>query len=162
MDRDTYFRSVYDRLIADGFEMNRDKIGDLFVDIAKKKEFRLKWMATKLNIFVIMSNVNSISKDLIQWFSSVSLEYTITYKTGLPRGVQSGAGCFALLVSTNVNEDAKRWVQQKPKKHFAAFEMPVICDLSNNQIYYCQKTPIWGAIYYNFFREFIWKNFSVI
>ena len=162
MDHDTYIKSVNDRLIIDGFELSSDKIGDFKVGIGKKKEFRFKWVATQLQIFVIMSSVTNISKDLIQWFSSVSLDYTLIYKKGLPRGLQSGAACFALLVSTNVNEEAKKWVQQIPKKHFAAFEMPVICDLSNNQIYYCQKTPILGGIYYKFFREFICKNFRVI
>ena len=162
MDQDTYFKSVNDRLIINGFQLGSDKIGDFDVEIGKKKEFRLKWIATQLNIFVIMSSVNRIPKDTIQWFSKTSLDYALTHKKGLPRGFQSGIVCFALLVCKNVDEDAMKWVQRIPKRRFAAIEMPVISDLSNNQIYYCQKTPIAGGIYFKFFRELILKNFKVM
>lgn len=40
------------------------------------------------------------------------------------------------------------------------FEMPILYDLSKNCLYYYKETPIWGQIYYEYFREYIIKNFS--
>jgi len=157
MDQNTYLKTVYEKLRQDGFELTKDKINEFDVVVATKKQFKLSWFATQMNIFAIMGVANNVSKSVIGNFSKISLDYAIKKKKGLPRGLQAGVVSFALLVSLNVNEDAKQWVQQRPKKHFAAFEMPVIFDLRINELYYYDKTPIFGAIYYKSFRSFIEK-----
>lgn len=160
LEENIYLKNVYEKLRRDNFELMNDRIDEFSVVVATKKQFKLSWAATQLNIFVIMGVSEHISKDVIENFSKISLDYTIKKKKGLPRGLQAGVASFALLVSSNIDEDAKRWVQQKPKKHFAAFEVPVIFDEKSNKLYYCDKTPLWGRIYYKFFRKFIEKYFK--
>lgn len=159
-DKNIYFETVHEKLRQDGFELFDDKICGLGVVIATKKEFRLSWFATQMNIFAIMSAVKNVSKDVIEDFSKCSIEYAIKHKGGLPRGLHTGVCSFALLVSSNIEEDAKQWVQKRPKRHFAAAEIPVLYDLKSNELFYYKKTPIWGAIYYGFFRTFIEKYFK--
>jgi len=155
-----YLKNVYEKLRRDEFELMNDRIDEFSVAVATKKQSKLSWLATQMNIFVIMSISKYASKDEIENFSKLSLDYTIKKKRGLPRGLQANVVSFALLASSNISEDAKEWIQQKPKKHFAAFEVPIIFDTRSNRLYYCDKTPLWGAIYYKFFRKFIEKYFK--
>jgi hypothetical protein len=159
-DQKTHLKGMYKKLSQDGFELTEDKISEFDTIVATKKQFELSWFATQLNIFVIMGVSNDISRDVIKDFSKISLDYAIKHNRGLPRGLQAGVVSFAFLVSSIIGEDAKRWVQQRPQKHFAAFEMPVIFDLKNDRLYYYDKTPIWGGLYYKFFRNIIEKYFK--
>jgi hypothetical protein len=162
MDKKTYLTKVYDKLQQDGFELKADKISGLDVSVAINKKFKLAWMATQMNIFVIVGSSDRIVRDDIEIFSKNSLEYAIKNNQGLPRGVQSGVVSFSLLTSPNIDEDAKQWAKERPKKHFAAFEYPVLFDLTHNQIFYYNKTPVFGGIYYKFFRNFIEKYLKVL
>ncbi len=90
------------------------------------------------------------------------MDYSLKNNKGLPRGLRSGVVSFSLLVSSNVDESAKKFAQSRPKKHFAAFEIPAIFDLKENKFYYYEKTPFRGFIYYKSFREFIEKYFKKI
>ena len=77
------------------------------------------------------------------------------------QGLQSGVASFALLSTSSIDEEARRWIQQTPKKHWAAFEIPVIFDLNDKKIYCFNKSPFWGKMYYGFFRDFIEKYFTL-
>jgi len=155
MDTNAYFETVYKKFKQDDFELAQDEIDGFNVTVATKKQFRLSWLATQMNIFAVMGTSKAISKDVIEKFSKLSLDYAIKNNRGLPRGLQSGVASFALLVSSNVDEEAKKFVQQRPKKHFAAAEMPIVYDLREDTLYYYEKTPIWGMIYYKGFRDFV-------
>ena len=157
MEQKTYLENVYGKFNQDGFDLTNDKVNELDVVVAARKKFSLVKFATQMNTFAIMGASNNVSKDVIENFSKAALDYAIKNNKGLPRGLQSGVVCFAVLVSSNVDESAKQWVEKKPKRHFAAFEMPVIFDLRNDELYYCKKTPIWGMVYYKSFRNFIEK-----
>ncbi|MBM3247457.1 hypothetical protein FJZ17_02880 [Candidatus Pacearchaeota archaeon] len=160
MDTNTYFNKIYSKFKQEGFELQKDKINSFDVTVATKKQFKLSWFATQMNFFAIMGVSNKITKETIEEFSKSCMDYAIKDNKGLPRGIQAGVVSFALLVSSNVDEDAKKFAQERPKKHFAAFEMPIIFDLKDNTVYYYDKNPIWGFIYYKTFRNFIETYFK--
>ena len=118
------------------------------------------WFATQLKFFAIIGVSNDITKDTIENFSKNCIDYAIKNKKGLPRGLQSGVVSFVLLISLNVDDDAKKFAQERPEKHFAAFEMPIVFDLKKNELYYYNKTPTLGSIYYKTFRNFIETYFK--
>lgn len=126
-----------------------------------EEKFEAKWIATKLKIYSFVSYLPAITEQDIIDFSSECIEKALREYSGLPRGFQNGVATFNVLVSENVDPKAIAYAVSRPKKHFAAMEMPVIYDLSKNKIYYYEKTPMWGAIYYRFFREYIEKSFNV-
>lgn len=159
MDLNNYFSGVKAKFEQDGFTLQKDHISSFEVDIAKNKRFELAWLATQMNFFAAMTSSDHVTKESIEEFSKNCLDYAIKNNKGLPRGMQSGISSFALLVSSNVDEEAKKFAQKRPKKHFAAMEMPIIFDMSENKFYYYRKNPIWGFIYYKTFREFIEKYF---
>jgi hypothetical protein len=150
---------VSNKFKNDAFGVVNKKVNSIDVIVATNNKFDWKWFATKLYIFAIVGAVDKITKDIIEDHSIYSLDYALKHKVGLPRGLQAGVASFALLASYNIDEKAKKWVLSIPKKHFSAFEMPVIADLKNINLYYCKNTPVWGGIYYKFFREFIEQYF---
>ncbi|MBW2982518.1 hypothetical protein KY343_06570 [Candidatus Woesearchaeota archaeon] len=160
MGTNTYLSKVYSKLKKDGFELKKDKINSFDVTVAMKKEFKLSWLATQMNFFIIIGVSKNVKKETIENFSKNCMDYAIKNNKGLPRGIQAGVVSFALLISSKVDETAKKFTQARPKKHFAAFEMPIIFDLKENKIYYYDKNPIWGFIYYKTFRNFIERYFK--
>ena len=93
-------------------------------------------------------------------YSAQCLEYALSGAPGLPRGLQNGVVSFSVLAAPEVTEDAVAFACSRPKKHFAAFEVPVLADLTAGRLYYYDKTPLWGAIYYKYFRQYIEKSFG--
>ena len=160
MDADTYFNKTYAKFKQDGFTLQEDKIDSFNVTVATKSQFKVSWFASQLNFFAIIGVSKHITKETIENYSKNCIDYAKKNNKGLPRGLQSGVVSFALLVSSNVDEEAKKFAQKRPKKHFAAFEMPVIFDLKENKLYYYDKTPFWGSIYYESFRNFIETYFK--
>lgn len=160
MDKDDYINKIYSKFEQNGFKLQKDTVDSFEVTIATKSEFKLSWYAAQIKFFAIMGVSNNITKETIENYSKICIDYAIKNKKGLPRGLQSGIVSFALLVSLNVDEDAKKFAQERPKKHFAAFEMPLVFDLKENKLYYYEKTPNWGFIYYKTFRNFIETYFK--
>ena len=159
IDQNTYFEIVHEKLRQDKFVLRNDKLDGLNVVVATKQEFQLLWFGTQMNIFVIMGGLDNISRDVIENFSKHAIDYAIKNNHGLPLGFLSCVTSFAFLVSSGIDEDAKQFVQGSYKKHFAAFEMPVLFNLKSQELFYYKDTPLWGSIYYKFFRDFIEKFF---
>jgi transcriptional regulator with XRE-family HTH domain len=159
IDQNTYFEIVHEKLRQDKFVLTNDNIDGLNVVVATKQEFQLLWFGTQMNIFVIMGGLDNISRDVIENFSKHAIDYAIKNNQGLPLGFLSCVTSFALLVSSSIDEDAKQFVQGSYKKHFAAFEMPVLFNVKSKELFYYKDTPLWGSIYYKFFRDFIEKFF---
>jgi len=159
IDQNTYFEFVHEKLRQDKFVLRNDKLDGLNVVVATKQEFQLLWFGTQMNIFVIMGYADNISREVIESFSRHAIDYAIKNNHGLPLGFLSCVTSFALLVSSGIDEDAKQFVQGSYKKHFAAFEMPVLFNLKSKELFYYKDTPLWGSIYYKFFRDFIEKFF---
>jgi len=159
IDQNSYFEIVHEKLRRDKFVLRNDNIDGLNVVVATKQEFQLLWFGTQMNIFVIMGYVDNISREVMENFSKHAIDYAIKNNQGLPLGFLSCVTSFALLVSSGIDEDAKKFVQGSYKKHFAAFEMPVLFNLKSEELLYYRDTPFWGSIYYKFFRDFIEKVF---
>jgi len=159
IDQNTYFEIVHEKLRQDKFVLRNDKLDGLNVVVATKQEFQLLWFGTQMNIFVIMGVSDRVSREVIENFSKHAIDYAIKNNHGLPLGFLSCVTSFALLVSSSIDEDAKQFVQGSYKKHFAAFEMPVLFNVKSKELFYYRDTPFWGSIYYKFFRDFIEKFF---
>lgn len=131
-------------------------IGGISCSVGYIKKFKWSWFATQLNTFVIIGDTNSlIDKSTIENFSSACLKYALQNNQGWPRGLQSGIGSIAILMGSNVSVDAIAFCEKPTKKHWSAFEIPVIYDESQRRIIRYIKTPIWGKIYFGFFTNLI-------
>jgi hypothetical protein len=155
----TYLKMVKSKLKKEGFKVNNLKINKYDFIIATKKEFKSKSLANDVNVFAVVGGSDKISKEIIEDYSKRSMAYALEQNEGLPSEVQSGVVSFALLTSFEIDDEAREWVEDRPDQNFTPFEMPIITDLKKNEVYYYDKTPVWGEIYNDFFKDFIKNHF---
>ncbi len=136
--------------------LKQENIGGISCIIGYIKKFKWSWFATQLNTFIIIGETsNTIDKTAIENFSTACLKYALQNHQGWPRGLQSGIGSIAVLKGSNVTADAVLFCEKPTKKHWSAFEIPVIYDESRRKAVRYIKTPIWGKIYFGFFTKLI-------
>lgn len=157
MEYNQYLDMVLQRFSrAEEIEINSFNVTSMY-----EEKFKIRWLATKLKNYSFVSHVDKIDLEDIISYTSECTNYAVKNYKGLPRGIQNGVTSFNVLVSANVTEAAKKFATSRPKKHFSLFEMPIIYDLASREIYYYKGTPIWGSIYYKYFREYIENHFDV-
>ena len=155
----TYLKMVTSKFITEGFTVENLKVNNYDFIVATKKQFKWRSHPNQLNIFVVVGATDKITREVIEEYSKRSMDFALEQNEGLPTETQSGVVSFALLSSFDIDTEAKQWIQNRPDKRFVPFEMPIISDLKNNEVYYYEKNPIWGAIYHEFFKDFIKKHF---
>jgi hypothetical protein len=139
-----------------GLYWAEDQVGDFFCQIGYKKEFRWSWLATQLNTFVIIGQTEEvIDNKLIAKFSARCHSYALKNHQGWPLGLQSGVGAIAILQGRQVTEEAVRYCLIGPERHFGSFEIPVIHNLTSNEVVRFAKAPYWGKLFYPYFGKMI-------
>lgn len=129
--------------------------------VAYEEVFKWEWIATKLKIFTFLSYADKVDEDLLKTHTKNCLQYAYKNKKGLPRGLQNGIVSYSILASENIDPSAITFVSKKPKKHYSAFEMPIIVDLSKNELYYYKDKIVWGALYDSYMTKYLLHNFSL-
>jgi len=151
-------QNIKERLNSKSIFFSEDRINDRPTVIGYDKKFKWRWIATQLNTFIIVSDFGDeiIAEQTIDEFLTESFKYTKTNYSGWPRGLKSGLGVIAILVSKNIDESAIRYCKElKSGKKWSGFSIPVAIDSSTNKIYFFDKNPIWGRIYYPYFKQMI-------
>lgn len=135
-----------------------NRINDRPTVIGYDKKFKWRWMATQLNTFIIASDFSDeiITEQIIEEFLTESFKYAKSNYSGWPRGLQSGLGVIAILISKKIDESAISYCNElKSGKNWAGFSIPVTIDSYTNKVYFFDKSPMWGRIYYPYFKKMI-------
>lgn len=120
------------------------------------KKFKWSWFATQLNTFVFIGETDkTIDKALIENFSRNCFEYALKHNTGWPRGIQSGIASISILKGNSIDNSAIEFCTRFSKKHWSAFELPILYDTNQNKIIKNQSGKIWGAIYFSYLNKII-------
>lgn len=92
----------------------------------------------------------TLSRESLRQFSANAFRYAKASKNvPLPCGLFEGVFCFAVaLVSVVDQATAESIRNEAPTKHWAAIEIPVVYERSRKNLYFFEKTPIWGMAYY--------------
>ncbi len=156
MDHQEYFSQVKTNFI----NTKQANISGLDTLVIYEEVFKWKWIATKLKIFSFAAYTDRIDEKLIKNYTGKCLQYACKNKKGLPRGFQNGVVSYSILVSESIDPSAISFVSKRPDKHWSAFEMPIIVDLSKKELYYYKENILWGALYDSFLNEYIICNFN--
>ncbi|MFA9378373.1 MAG: hypothetical protein ACERKZ_16760 [Lachnotalea sp.] len=129
--------------------------------VSYEEVFKWRWIATKLKIFSIFKYVANIDEENLIDINYRCYEHSRKNYKGLPRGLQNGFVSFAIIVTNSISKSAINSVENWNKKHYSAFEIPVIFDLTSGKAYYNRSNIIWGKMYSNFFKQYIQNNFII-
>ncbi|HEX2788705.1 MAG TPA: hypothetical protein VHP32_12480 [Ignavibacteria bacterium] len=129
---------------------------------------RTKFEATKFGNEAVYCFVNHVPETItyneLSQISSTNFSYAAGtlmshYNDGV-RGIGSMLVVFNLFLVEKISQEQYRFSTDYCPKHFAAAEFPSVLDLSTSNIYYYQKTPVWGWAYYNGYRTRSFQFFS--
>ena len=95
--------------------------------------------------------------------------YSMRVRTGPPLGFGAMLEVRPLLVVNNISKELYEFINNYCPKHMMASEFPSILDFNSGNLYYYPTTPVWGALYYENYRNetnylyspISWKNVSV-
>ncbi len=154
------YQEYFSKIKAKFSNTKRTNISGLDTFVAYEEVFKWQWIATKLKIFSFVAYADHIDENSIKNYTEQCLQYACRNKKGLPRGLQNGVVSYSILVSENIDLSAISLVSKRPAKHWSAFEMPIIVDLSKKELYFYKENTIWGALYDSFLNEYILRNFN--
>lgn len=110
--------------------------------------------------FFLFAEIPNLNAGVLQGFSNQAFNFAGKNKTiSLPNGFFMSISCFPVAITENLDPNlGKSVVSSSPVKHWAAFEMPVVYDVTSGGLYYFQNTPLWGAAYFAGFRREVEAN----
>ncbi len=153
-----FFDHLSQRLSGQGFSITRNIASEKyrFELVAARSAFELSKFG-KMTRFIIASTLNPVDTKKVKDYSSKATKYALDNRQSLlPRGFGGSLLAVPVIVSDDLTEDMKKWLNETlAEKHYAAFEFPVLISPKERRIYYCKKTPAWGAAYYSGFRKFV-------
>lgn len=133
--------TICEKLKQDDFKFKEEKFDYLDVIVATGSQFNMSWFkSTQINIFAIIGVVEKISMEFADAYSKMALSYTMKNYKRIPKHMNNITASFPLLISSYIDDDAKQWIQQKPKSQLGFLEMPVIVDSGNNALLFCNES----------------------
>ena len=143
-------------ILATGIDVARDQLSGRAVVVARWTEFKWRWLATKLHLFLIACpfSVGEASTESLDRFLDAAREYAVSHKQGLPRGFQTGVAVIAVAVADELGGDAAHWASQPHGRRFAALAYPVSLDLHAGAVTRPDRMVL-GAIYLPYLRRFV-------
>lgn len=143
-------------LQSENIYLKEDIIGGIPCSVGYIKEFRWSWMGTQLNTFIIIGSTDQVvNKSVIENFSSFCFEYALKNNKGWLRGLQSGVASIAILQAEVIEDDAVLFCEKLSKKHWSAFEVPVLYHPTQKQGLRFKTSPLWGTIFFPYFAKHI-------
>ncbi|HIQ99741.1 MAG TPA: zinc ribbon domain-containing protein [Candidatus Scybalocola faecavium] len=98
----------------------------------------------KMKQYIFITENDAMDFQGAQAYSQACMRRALNIYKGLPRGLQTGVVAYNVICQSHANPSACQFIQQLPDKHMAAFEMPIIMELSSKNLFYCTKLPVWG------------------
>ncbi len=158
--KNTHVSAICDQFKQDDFKFKEEKFDYLDVLLATGVQYNMSWLkTTQVNIFVFMGVVEKISMEFAVAYSRMTLSYAMKNHKNFPKHMNNITASFPLLISSCIDEDAKQWIQQKPKSQLGFHEVPVILDTDNKALLFCNDST-WRSGNKKFLATLIQKYFS--
>lgn len=152
MSPEEYLSLIAERLRADGAEVTTEYFRGTPAVVGYRSEFRLRWMATKLNLFTVALAVPLVTPEKLKHFSEEVLDYATSQK-GRFRGLQNAVAAIPVQIGSQVNPEAILSAETKLIRRFSAFAWPAVVDLSTGRVHSHQGRVAVGGIYASWMRQ---------
>ena len=152
MSADEYIKEVASRLRADGAEVTTESMRELTMLVGYRAQFRLRWFATRLNLFTIVGSVQTVTVAGLEQFAKDAIDYAIARK-GQFRGLQNGVAVIPVLVGERIEPDAATYATNILVRRFSAFAWPATVDLTSRHVYKHEGRVFLGGVYADWMRQ---------
>ena len=151
-----YCLKVVQRLWQLGFSVraNVQYRNQTFTHVAKRTAFEIEKFGFTRTFF-ILSEFDRLDVVTLRSYSKTCFKYALRRgRIPLPWGLCHNTFCYSVALAYGVDSAVAHAVRNvAPPRHWRAAEILVIYDLATKQLYYLEKTPLWGALYWDHFRN---------
>jgi DNA-directed RNA polymerase subunit RPC12/RpoP len=158
----SYLDRIAETLQHDGYSVAR---GESLAPMPFKADLvasRTKWEVSKFGRFarfVVVVRLNDPSQDAIAEFSSQAADYGVqTARGGYHGSPIYSQSCLvvAVVVTDSARPEVKDWISKEhAERRWKAFDFRVLVSGDDGKVYFCRKTPVWGAAYYRSFADYV-------
>ena len=130
--------------------------GETFLLVAHRSRIELTKFGN-VDTFFFFTHFPSLTSNELRAYSGRCFNHAL-HARGLrsPRGLLEGVFSYAVaLVDQAADETIEAVRNVAAPKHWSAGEIQVVYDLGAEKLYYFEKTPFWGAFYYDGLRKTI-------
>ena len=139
--KNAHVSAICEKLKQDNFQFKEEKFDYLDVLLATGSQFNMSWLkTTQINIFAFIGVVEKVSMEFAVAYAKMTLSYAMKNHTIFPKQMYNITASVPILISSCIDDDAKQWIQQKPKSQLGFHEIPVILDSGNNALLLCNKS----------------------
>jgi len=147
-----YVDAVADRLRGDGAAVSTEVLPGGEALVGYRSQFRLRWMATKLNLFTVVRAVPEVTVSALESFSNEALDQGVKLK-GRFRGLQTGVAVIPALVGEMAEPAAADYARTVLVRRWSAFAWPAVVDLHRDVVSTHEGSVTIGGIYASWMRE---------
>jgi hypothetical protein len=152
----SWLSTIHGRLTAEGYVVQDDFPfeGKTFPVFARQTRFVVTKFGFAENFFTFFE-FERLTSDMLRRFSADAFRCANQNRVvPLPCGLGESVWSYAVALAKSVDDATLNSARfDTPPKHFAAAEIPVVYDQTQNKLWYFEKTPLWGAAYYAGFRR---------
>jgi hypothetical protein len=156
-----WIEKVVQKLSQDGFEISRNVVFDKYTFKVVATRSKTK-MFGKGDAFFIFSEFDVLNFDTLQRFSANAFNAADTMKFAqikLGKKLRNDPlVCFPVAIVRSADNSVIDELRTKTlPRHLGAFEIPVLFDAGRQKLFYFEKIPFWGFVFYFGFRSLIKK-----
>jgi hypothetical protein len=148
-------RAVVQQLQDDGYSVDVATVAHVPARIACRTIFRWQWLATRLHVFVVAFQTAVADVEEAERRADGALEYALSHRGGLPRGVQTGVVSAVVLAADRIDAELRNWAGRTPRPPFAAFRLPIVVDLQTGETIYPRQRGFRGIVYATFLQGLV-------
>ena len=148
-----YLTGLEARLTADGCTVDHAEVGGYPALVARRSDFRLRWMATRLHLFTIAIVRPKIDAGELLGFTADASRYAKKAKPGLPVMLQTGVGLFPAVICAEPSPLAVTAARKEQQVTFGCMARPVVVTPDDGRATWFQGKPALGRFYHSHFIE---------
>lgn len=152
MESQEYMDAVADRLQGDGTTVSMELLPRGEALVGYRSQFRLRWMATKVNLFTVVRVSPEVTVSALEDFTNEALDYGVKLKDRF-RGLQTGVAAIPVLIGDRVEPAASDYARTVLLRRLAAFAWPAVVDLEREVVSTHEGSVTVGGMYASWMRD---------
>ncbi len=149
-EADVYIDTILNKLENKDYIISREQFNELDLILAYNVHSKTTWMGYPVEVFVFIAKTDELGTKTIKGYHRITTEYVRSSAS------ESFIGSIALLISSNIEEKERKWVQKMQDfREESIHTIPVFFDLKTQQLIYNKAKPFRGGHLYSYLHYVI-------
>jgi hypothetical protein len=146
---------VANRMRADGFDVHPGELPFRGAVIGTKGVFRLRWLATKLHIYIVLIEQDTLDVATFDGLISAANAYAQSKVRWWYRGLQQGVAVVPICICRRATEASIIQASGVPTRKFAFLSYPCIFQADLGKLYMSDEKIVVGVLYDKWIKSMI-------